>query len=136
MRAARAQGAALIAAHPYRLDGGGAVDAADGGVRDAIPSGWAPLVDRFELFNRETLFAWVADGRPAGGRDAATSTCLEHLGDWKTLLPCAKDAEAVVRLSPLAAAGVPRAPPVAGRAAAARRLSGCGDGGDDPGSSS
>jgi hypothetical protein len=55
----------------------------------------APLVDRFELFNRETLFGWVAE---AGLPTVANGDFhrLEHLGGWKTLLPCAKDEEAVV----------------------------------------
>ena len=55
----------------------------------------APLVDRFELFNRHTLFDWVAvAGLPA----VATGDFhqLSHLCTWKTLLPCAKDGETVV----------------------------------------
>jgi hypothetical protein len=95
LRASRAQGAALIAAHPYspadagHSSRGTAAFAAD-------PERWAPLVDRFELFNRETLFSWVAAaGLPAVG--CGDFHVLEHLGGWKTLLPCAKDAEAVVQ---------------------------------------
>ncbi|HZS23573.1 MAG TPA: PHP domain-containing protein [Gaiellaceae bacterium] len=91
---ARGEGAALVAAHPFRA-------------RRAGPTGrqtlrfareWrtlAPLVDRFELFNRFDLFAWVAQrGLPA----VATGDFHrpEHLAGWKTLLPCAKDEDAVV----------------------------------------
>ncbi|HEV7639966.1 MAG TPA: hypothetical protein VGO39_03735, partial [Gaiellaceae bacterium] len=55
----------------------------------------APLVDRFELFNRHTLFGWVA----AAGHPVVASGDfhrLEHLSTWKTLLPCPKDEAAVV----------------------------------------
>ncbi len=60
LRAARARGAALVAAHPYSLEAAGeatrhtAAFACD-------PGRYAPLVDRFELFNRETIFPWVAE---------------------------------------------------------------------------
>ena len=46
------------------------------------------LVHRFELFNRTTLFGWVA-------REGLSAVAcgdfhrLEHLAGWKTLLPCA-----------------------------------------------
>ncbi|HEY3183889.1 MAG TPA: PHP domain-containing protein [Gaiellaceae bacterium] len=94
LRAARAHGAALVAAHPYRLaevaasHRGTAAFAAD-------PERWAPLVDRYELFNRHTLFAWVAEA----GLPAVASGDFhrpEHLATWKTLLPCAKGEAAVV----------------------------------------
>jgi predicted metal-dependent phosphoesterase TrpH len=53
LRAARAHGAALLAAHPYRL-----AEARRSVRRTAAfagdPERWTPLVDRFELFNRET----------------------------------------------------------------------------------
>jgi len=94
VRAARAHGAALVAAHPYSLDEAArairptAAFAAD-------PERWAPLVDRFELFNRTTLFSWVAE---AGLPVVATGDfhVPDHLATWKTMLPCAKDVEAVV----------------------------------------
>ena len=55
----------------------------------------AELVDRFELFNRHTLFSWVAT---AGHPTVATGDFhrLEHLATWKTLLPCAKDEPSVI----------------------------------------
>ncbi|MCW2966209.1 MAG: UDP-N-acetylglucosamine:LPS N-acetylglucosamine transferase fused to family phosphoesterase [Actinomycetia bacterium] len=90
---ARVHGSALIAAHPYapeQLAGATRTTAAFG----AHPE-FAPLVDRFELFNRRTLFGWVA----AAGLPAVASGDfhrLEHLSTWKTLLPCVKDEAAVV----------------------------------------
>jgi predicted metal-dependent phosphoesterase TrpH len=94
LRAARAQGAALVAAHPYELE-----DALDSERRTAAfacdPALWAPLVDRFELFNRHTLFGWVARaGLP--GVASGDFHRPEHLATWKTLLPCAKDEHAVI----------------------------------------
>jgi predicted metal-dependent phosphoesterase TrpH len=94
LRAARAHGAALVAAHPYRP-----ADAAGASRRTAAfaadPARWAKLVDRFELFNRETLFAWVAEAAlPAVA--CGDFHRLEHLATWKTLLPCPKDERAVV----------------------------------------
>ena len=55
----------------------------------------AELVDRYELFNRHTLFSWVAT---AGHPTVATGDFhrLEHLATWKTLLPCAKDEPSVI----------------------------------------
>ena len=91
--AARTQGAALVAAHPYspeQLETATRCTAAFG----ARPE-LARLVDRFELFNRHTLFGWVA----AAGLPAVATGDFhrpEHLSTWKTLLPCAKDEAAVV----------------------------------------
>jgi predicted metal-dependent phosphoesterase TrpH len=94
LREARAHGAALIAAHPYELQ-----DALRTTRRTAAfacdPSRWAPLVDRFELFNRYTLFDWVAR---AGLPTVASGDfhVPAHLAGWKTLLPCAKTGPAVI----------------------------------------
>jgi predicted metal-dependent phosphoesterase TrpH len=94
LASARELGAALVAAHPYapeQLAGATRTTAAFG----AHPE-LAPLVDRFELFNRHTLFGWVA----AAGLPAVASGDfhrLEHLSTWKTLLPCVKDEAAVVQ---------------------------------------
>lgn len=94
LASARAHGAALVAAHPYEPDRVGASTrgtAAFAARRDEL----VPLVDRFELFNRHTLFPWVADaGLPAVA--SGDFHRLEHLRTWKTLLPCAKVEEAVV----------------------------------------
>lgn len=91
---ARAAGAALIAAHPYTPD------QAEGAWRRTarFASEWRELrgfVDRFELFNRQEFFGWVADaGLPAVA--SGDFHRLEHLATWKTLLPCEKNPEAVV----------------------------------------
>jgi predicted metal-dependent phosphoesterase TrpH len=91
---ARARGAALIAAHPYTLEE--AEDAARRTARFAAEPELAAAVDRFELFNRHNVFAWVAE---AGLPSVATGDVHrpEHLLTWKTLLPCAKDERAVIR---------------------------------------
>jgi len=94
VRAARAHGAALVAAHPYSLDDAAAAVRATAAFA-VDPERWVPLVDRFELFNRTTLFSWVAEaGLPA----VATGDfhVPAHLATWKTMLPCAKNEEAVV----------------------------------------
>lgn len=55
----------------------------------------APLVDRWELFNRGDLHGWVAaEGLP--GIACGDFHRPEHLTGWKTLLPCTKDERAVV----------------------------------------
>ncbi len=91
---ARAAGAATVAAHPFADDA------------DRSPARTTrrfshdrerlePLVDRYELFNRTRLFAWVGDAR------LPFVACgdfhrIEHLDGWKTLVPCAKDEEALI----------------------------------------
>ena len=91
LRAARSAGAALVAAHPAQPD---RLDTRRTCLFATEPSTRA-LVDRFELFNRNTLYGWVAD---AGLPGIATGDFHrpEHLATWKTLLPCAKDERAVV----------------------------------------
>jgi predicted metal-dependent phosphoesterase TrpH len=94
LRAARAHGAALVAAHPY-LPSEAQSSHRRTGAFASDPARWAPLVDRFELFNRDTLFAWVAAARlPAVA--CGDAHVAAHLATWKTLLPCAKDERAVV----------------------------------------
>jgi predicted metal-dependent phosphoesterase TrpH len=91
---ARAGGAALLAAHPYDL--AAAADAPRTTGRWALE--WRTLakaVDRFELFNRADCFEWVA----AAGLPAVANGDFhrpEHLATWKTLLPVAKDEDAIV----------------------------------------
>jgi predicted metal-dependent phosphoesterase TrpH len=93
LASARAHGAALVAAHPYspdQLEGATRCTAAFAAREDL-----ASLVDRFELFNRHTLFGWVARvGHPAVA--SGDFHRPEHLSTWKTLLPCAKSEAAVV----------------------------------------
>lgn len=92
---ARDSGAALIAAHPYR-DGDGEISPTRPTQR--FSRDWrelAPLVDRWELFNRRELFAWVAEHElPAVASGDFHQP--EHLFGWKTLLPCTKREDAVV----------------------------------------
>ncbi len=93
LASARAHGAALVAAHPYSREQ--VHTASRGTAAFAARPELADAVDRFELFNRDTLFSWVA----VAGH--ATVACgdfhrLEHLATWKTLLPCPKDEPSVV----------------------------------------
>ena len=94
LAAARELGAALVAAHPYTPEQ--AIGTTRGTAAFAARTEeLAPLVDRFELFNRDTLFSWVA----AAGLSGIASGDFhrpEHLRTWKTLLPCAKDERSVV----------------------------------------
>jgi hypothetical protein len=94
LRAARAHGAALVAAHPYAVEDARSSNRGTGAFA-ADPDRWIPLVDRFELFNRETLFRWVADaGLPLVAN--GDFHVPEHLAGWKTLLPCVRDERAVL----------------------------------------
>lgn len=90
---AREAGAALVAAHPYSPEqlGTATRGTAAFGARPEL----AELVDRYELFNRDTLFSWVA---AAGHATVATGDFHrpEHLATWKTLLPCSKNERSVV----------------------------------------
>ena len=92
---ARAEGAALIAAHPYLQEAGGHSPAR---ATTRFSREWRelrPLVDRWELFNRYELFGWVAErGLPAVANGDFHQP--EHLHGWKTLLPCVKSEDAVV----------------------------------------
>jgi hypothetical protein len=88
---ARRAGAALVAAHPHRPEDAGRRTCRFWHERECL----ARLVDRFELVNRGDVYPWVAEARlPA----VATGDFhrREHLNTWKTLLPCAKEAAAVV----------------------------------------
>ena len=91
---ARAAGAALIAAHPYPL-----ARAAASHRRTACfsehPEWAASVVDRFELYNRDERFEWVAErGLPSVATGDAHLP--EHLLTWKTLLRCEPTEGAVV----------------------------------------
>jgi hypothetical protein len=91
---ARRLGAAIVAAHPHGRD------------PDPKPlrtTRWFwrnqgrldGLVDRFELFNRDRTFGWVASaGLPAVA--AGDFHRAAHLTTWKTLLPCRKQEDAVI----------------------------------------
>jgi predicted metal-dependent phosphoesterase TrpH len=80
-------GAGILAAHPYARE--------PAEPRSRLTQRWAldetlrARAHRFELFNRNQLFGWVADeGLPC----VATGDVHlpEHLSGWKTLLPCEK----------------------------------------------
>ena len=92
--AARDAGAAIIAAHPH----GPRDDPNPMRTTRWFSRNWRRLdglVDRYELFNRQQTFGWVAE---AGLPGIATGDFHrpEHLATWKTLLPCRKEAGAVV----------------------------------------
>ena len=94
LTAARDAGAALIAAHPYPLELAGLSTRVT--ARWALDPEWAAsAVDRFELVNRHEFFPWVAEARlPV----VATGDFhrLPHFATWKTLVPAAKSAGAIV----------------------------------------
>jgi predicted metal-dependent phosphoesterase TrpH len=92
LEAAHEQGAAVIAAHPYSGDDATPLRATRRFWRDRA---LGDLVHRYELFNRREVFAWVAEEElpPVATGDFHRD---EHLPSWKTLLPCDRDAEAVI----------------------------------------
>jgi predicted metal-dependent phosphoesterase TrpH len=93
LASARAHGAALVAAHPYSPEQ--LAVATRGTAAFGARPELGALVDRFELFNRQTLFGWVA----AAGLPVIASGDfhrLEHLAGWKTLLPSPKDEPSVI----------------------------------------
>lgn len=86
-------GAALVAAHPF--DDEPASNPGRLTQRFARDPELSARVHRFELFNRTQLFSWVAK---AGLPCVASGDFhrLEHLGGWKSVIPCARDEEAVI----------------------------------------
>jgi predicted metal-dependent phosphoesterase TrpH len=85
--------AAVVAAHPYSPDDMTSLRATRRIARELET--FRPLVHRYELFNRDEVFAWVAAaGLPSIASGDVHSA--KHLSSWKTLLPCEKDAGAVV----------------------------------------
>jgi predicted metal-dependent phosphoesterase TrpH len=93
IQTASAAGAALVAAHPFTPDprhtGSRATQ------RFSRDPGLRRLVHRFELFNRSTLFSWVAEaGLPAVACGDVHEAA--HLDGWKTLLPCEPTEESVL----------------------------------------
>jgi hypothetical protein len=91
VREARRAGAAIIAVHPH----------APGDNRRGTCRWWAerdaPVVrpDRWELFNQNDVFTWVAE-RALSVVATGDFHRLEHLNTWKTLLPSAPDERSVV----------------------------------------
>jgi len=86
-------GAALVAAHPF--DDEPAANPGRLTQRFARDPELSARVHRFELFNRSQLFSWVAR---AGLPCVASGDFhrLEHLGGWKSVIPCARDEEALI----------------------------------------
>jgi PHP domain len=85
--------AVTIAAHPYAR---GDVTPMRPTRRIASePEIFRPLLHRYEVFNRDEVFGWVAEAglAPIASGDVHRAA---HIASWKTLLPCEKDAEAVV----------------------------------------
>jgi predicted metal-dependent phosphoesterase TrpH len=93
LASARTLGAALIAAHPYTLDA--AARAPRRTAAFAARPELRKLVDRFELWNRNDRFDWVAEAGlpPVANGDVHVR---EHVATRKTMLPCAKTERAVV----------------------------------------
>ena len=93
MSAARAEGAAIMAAHPHGDDATRTDRITRRFWRDWRLLGG--LIDRYELFNQREVFSWVANaGLPSVASGDFHRT--EHLSSWKTLLPCEKSEAGVV----------------------------------------
>ena len=93
LEAANEQSTALVAAHPYSAEDWTPLRPTRRIARELDT--FRDLIHRYELFNRTEVFGWVAEARlPA----VATGDVHRdgHLASWKTLLPCEKDAHAVV----------------------------------------
>ena len=94
MKEARTHGAALVAAHPYDGPEPASTDLRVTR-RFSRDRGLQRLAHRFELFNRSQLFGWVAEaGLPAVA--CGDVHRVEHLSDWRTLIPSERDEEAVL----------------------------------------
>jgi predicted metal-dependent phosphoesterase TrpH len=93
LEAANDQRAAVVAAHPYTADDLTAMRPTRRIAREL--DRFRPLVHRYELFNRNEVFSWIAEARLPG---IATGDVHRpaHLSSWKTLLPCEKEPGAVV----------------------------------------
>jgi hypothetical protein len=91
---ARECGAATVAAHPYRAE----CAPSPSRTTQRFARDWRTLgrlLDRYELFNRRDLYAWVAEhGLP--GIATGDFHRPEHVLGWKTLVPCVKREDAVV----------------------------------------
>jgi predicted metal-dependent phosphoesterase TrpH len=93
LEAANRQGAALIAAHPYSDIHSAPLRATRRIWREREI--FRDLIHRFELFNRNEVFAWVAAEElpPVATGDVHRS---QHIASWKTLLPCDREPAAVI----------------------------------------
>jgi hypothetical protein len=93
LEAANDQGAAVVAAHPYCDDDCTPLRPTRRIARELET--FRGLIHRYELFNRNEAFGWVARENlpPVASGDVHRPA---HLASWKTLLPCEKDPSAVV----------------------------------------
>jgi predicted metal-dependent phosphoesterase TrpH len=93
LEAANHQGAALIAAHPYSDSDSTPLRATRRIWREREI--FRDLIHRYELFNRNEVFAWIAAEElpPVATGDVHRP---EHLSSWKTLVPCDKEPAAVI----------------------------------------
>ena len=93
LEAANHQDAALIAAHPYSDSDSTPLRATRRIWREREL--FRELVHRYELFNRNEVFAWVAAEElpPVATGDVHQA---QHLASWKTLLPCDREPAAVI----------------------------------------
>jgi predicted metal-dependent phosphoesterase TrpH len=85
--------AAVVAAHPYAAGDVTSLRPTRRIARE--PDTFVPLVHRYELFNRDEVFTWIAASRLPSIASGDVHGA-EHLSSWKTLLPCEKDPAAVV----------------------------------------
>ena len=93
LEAANDLGAAVVAAHPYSNGDVTPLRATRRIARELET--FAPLIHRYELFNRNEVFTWVAGLRlPSIASGDVHRTA--HVASWKTLLPCEKDPAVVV----------------------------------------
>jgi len=91
---ARSSGAAIVAAHPHDWQ---QLDPMPGRTtrRWSHDQGLRAYAHRFELINRHQVFGWVsAAGLPVVA--SGDSHLPQHLETWKTLIPAARNARAVV----------------------------------------
>jgi predicted metal-dependent phosphoesterase TrpH len=93
LRAARAQKTALVAAHPYGPRHATSQPRTQRLARDAETL--LPLIDRWELFDRDELFSWVAR-RNLGAVATGNFHRPAQLASWKTLLPCERDERVIL----------------------------------------
>jgi predicted metal-dependent phosphoesterase TrpH len=93
LEAANRQGAALVGAHPYSDSDSTPLRTTRRIWREREI--FRDLVHRYELFNRNEVFAWIAAEElpPVATGDVHRS---EHLASWKTLLPCDREPAAVI----------------------------------------
>jgi predicted metal-dependent phosphoesterase TrpH len=94
LEAANEQGAALVAAHPYSAEDWTPLRPTRRIARELET--FRGLIHRYELFNRNEVFSWVAEASLPAVASGDVHRAA-HLASWKTLLPCEKETSAVVQ---------------------------------------